>query len=185
MRYFNSNNLIWSGLLYILRLCPTTRWATAVRNPHTTSYGPCSPKLGKSPHMNPTQPKINTVVFLENAYRTKNFYSNCQITLEQTSPFITGKDWNRHLTTEGILIVNSPTETYSRYWWDACTAPFGRHSDSFFSNHMGQALNSIHHKWWKPGILPLVWEVTDKQKKRLQDPWRQHHKLPLTEYVQR
>ena len=30
------------------------------------------------------------------------------------------------------------------------TAPFGRQSDSFFSNHMGQALNSIHDKWWKP-----------------------------------
>ena len=54
-----------------------------------------------------------------------------------------------------------------------------------FSNHMGQALNSIHDKWWKPGILPLEWEVTEKQKERLQDPWRHHHKLPLTEYVQR
>ena len=47
---------------------------------------------------------------------------------------------------EGILIVNYPTETYSRYWWDACTAPVGRQSDSFFSNHMGQALNSIRDK---------------------------------------
>ena len=65
---------------------------------------------------------------------------------------------------DGILIVNYPTETYSRYWWDACTAPFGRQSDSFFSNHMEQALNSIHDKWWKPGILPLEWEVTEKQK---------------------
>ena len=39
-----------------------------------------------------------------------------------------------------------------------------------FSNHMGQALNSIHDKWWKPGILPLEWEVMEKQKERLQDP---------------
>ncbi|KAB0371721.1 hypothetical protein FD755_016659 [Muntiacus reevesi] len=31
-------------------------------------------------------------------------------------------------------------------------------------------------------ILPLEWEVTDKPKERLQDPWRHHHKLPLTEY---
>ena len=52
----------------------------------------------------------------------------------------------RHLAMEGILIVNYPTETYSRYWWDACTAPFGRQYDSFFSNHMGQALNSIRDK---------------------------------------
>ena len=35
-----------------------------------------------------------------------------------------------------------------------------------FSNHMGQALNSIRDKWWKPGILPFEWEVTDKQKER-------------------
>ena len=35
---------------------------------------------------------------------------------------------------EGILIVNYPTETYSRYWWDACTAPFVRQYDIFFSN---------------------------------------------------
>ena len=32
-----------------LSLCPT-RGDTRVRSPHTTSYGPCSPKLGKSPH---------------------------------------------------------------------------------------------------------------------------------------
>lgn len=50
---------------------------------------------------------------------------------------------------------------------------------------MGQALNSIHDKWWKPGFLPLEWEVTEKQKERLQDPRRHHDKLPLTEYVQR
>ena len=55
----------------------------------------------------------------------------------------------------------------------------------FFSNHMGQALNSIHDKLWKPGILPLEWEVPEKQKERLQDPWRHHHKLSLSEYVQR
>ena len=55
----------------------------------------------------------------------------------------------------------------------------------FFSNHVGQALNSIHDKWWKPGVLPLEWEVTEKQKERLQDPRRHHDKLPLTEYVQR
>ena len=61
--------------------------------------------------------------------------------------------------------------------------PFGRQSDSFFSNHVRQALNSIHDKWWKPGILPLEWEVMDKQKERLQDPWRHHHKLTSTEYV--
>jgi len=29
---------------------------------------------------------------------------------------------------------------------------------------MEQALNTIHDKWWKPGFLPLEWEVTDKQK---------------------
>ena len=139
----------------------------------------------KPTHEDPTQPKINTIVFLKNAYLTKNLYSNCPRTLEQTSPFIIGKDWNRHLAMKGILIVNYPTETYSRYWWDACTAPFGRQSDSFFSNHMGQALNSIHDRWWTPGILPLEWEVTEKQKERFQDPWRHHHKLPLTEYVQR
>ena len=89
------------------------------------------------------------------------------------------------MATEGILIVNYPVETYSRYWWDACTAPFGRQSDSFFSNHMGQALNSIHDKWWKPGVLPLEWEVMEKQKEMFQDPWKHKHKLPLTEYVQR
>ena len=40
----------------------------------------------------------------------------------------------------------------------------------FFSNHMGQALNSIYDKWWKPGVLLLEWEVPEKQKERLQDP---------------
>ena len=56
----------------------------------------------------------------------------------------------------------------------------------FFSNHVGQAL-----KRWKPGILPLEGKVPDKQKETLQCPcrggsgWRHHHKLPLTEYVQR
>ena len=64
-------------------------------------------------------------------------------------------------------------------------APFGRQSDSFFSNHMGQALNSIHDKWWKPGVLPSEREIMEKQKERLQDPLRHHHKLPLTECVQR
>lgn len=60
----------------------------------------------------------------------------------------------------------------------------------FFSNHVGQALNSVYDKRWKPGILPLECKVTDKQKETLQCPcrggsgWR-HHKLPLTEYVQR
>ena len=54
-----------------------------------------------------------------------------------------------------------------------------------FSNHMGQALNSIRDKWWKPGILSLEWEVMEKQKERFQDPWRHHHKLSLSEYVQR
>ena len=83
---------------------------------------------------------------------------------------------------EGILIVNYDIKTYSRYWWDACTAPFGIQSNSVFSNHMGQALNSIHDNWWKPGILPLQWEVMDKQKEILQNScnggsgWRHHHK---------
>ena len=139
----------------------------------------------KPTHKDPTQPKINTIVCLKNAYLTKNLYSNCPRILEQTSPFIIGKDWNRYLATEGLLIVNYPTETYSRYWWEAYTAHFGRQSDSFYSNHMGQALNSIHDRWWTPGILPLEWEVTEKQKERLQDPRRYHHKLPLTECVQR
>ena len=59
-----------------------------------------------------------------------------------------------------------------------------------FSNHMGQAPNSIRDKWWKPGILPFEWEVTDKQKERLQYScpnglgWRHHHKLPLAECIQ-
>ena len=87
----------------------------------------------KPTHEDPTQPKINKIVLKKNAYLTKNLYSNCPGTLVQTSPFIIGKDWNRHLATEGILIINYPTETYSRYWWHACTAPFGRQSDSFFS----------------------------------------------------
>ena len=43
----------------------------------------------------------------------------------------------------------------------------------FFSNHMGQAMNSIHDKWWKTGILPLEWDVTDKQKER--NGIRAHH----------
>jgi hypothetical protein len=46
----------------------------------------------KPTHEDPTQPKINTIVFLKNAYLTKNLYSNCPRTLEQTSPFIIGKD---------------------------------------------------------------------------------------------
>lgn len=56
---------------------------------------------------------------------------------------------------------------------------------------MGQALNSVYDKRWKPGILPLEGKVPDKQKETLQCPcrggsgWRHHHKLPLTEYVQR
>ena len=145
----------------------------------------------KPTHEDATQPTINKIVFLKNAYFTKNLYSNCPRMLEQTRPFITGNDWNRHLAIEGMLIVNYHTETYSRYWWDACRTPFGRQSDSFFSNHMGQALNSMHDKRWKPGVLSLEWEDMEKQKERLQYPchggfgWRHHHKLPLTEYVQR
>ena len=50
---------------------------------------------------------------------------------------------------------------------------------------MGQALNSMHDKRWKPGVLSLEWEDMEKQKERLQDPRRHHHKLPLTENVQR
>ena len=46
----------------------------------------------KPTHKDPTQPKINKIVFLKNAYLTKNLYSNCPRTLEQISPFIIGKD---------------------------------------------------------------------------------------------
>ena len=92
---------------------------------------------------------------------------------------------------EGILIVNYHTKHTQDTVGMHAEPPLEDSLAVFFSNHMGQALNSIHDKWWKPGILPLEWEVTDKQKERLQYPchggsgWRHHHKLPLTEYVQR
>ena len=56
------------------------------------------------------------------------------------------------------------------------------------SSRMPHYLNTYG---FKPGILPLEGKVPDKQKETLQCPcrggsgWRHHHKLPLTEYVQR
>ena len=31
---------------------------------------------------------------------------------------------------------------------------------------MEQALNLINDKWWKPGFLPLEWDVTVKQREK-------------------
>ena len=65
---------------------------------------------------------------------------------------------------EGILIVNYHTKHTQDTVGMHAEPPLEDSLAVFFSNHMGRALNSIHDKWWKPGILPLEWEVTDKQK---------------------